>query len=86
MNKNEFLEQLNKVALFLFYADKIGINFILGRNRKITINVDTTTFVIAYILNFPKTEGVEIEVLYSTLPFPINLTFYKHIHLPSQQS
>ena len=41
---------------------------ILCINRKIAINVDTTTFVIAYILNFPKTEGVEIEVLYSTLP------------------
>ena len=59
MSKNEFLEQLNKVALFLFYVGKIGIKFILGRKFKMPINVDTTTFVIAYILNFPKTEGVE---------------------------
>ena len=31
----------------------IGIKYFLLRNRKIALNVDTTTFVIAYILNFP---------------------------------
>ena len=38
----------------LFYSDKIGIKFKNERNRKIAINVDTTTFVIAYKNKFPK--------------------------------
>ena len=42
------------MVAFLFYIGKIGIKIFLCINRKIAINVDTTTFVIAYILNFPK--------------------------------
>lgn len=72
MSRNVLLEQPNRL-FFLFYFDKIGIFFKTGRFVKMLINVDTTTFVIAYILNFPKTEGVEIEVLYSTIPSPLIL-------------
>ena len=42
------------MVAFLFYVGKIGIKIFLCINRKIALNIGTTTFVIAYKNKFPK--------------------------------
>ena len=57
--EKESKERAKNNQLFLFYVDFIGIKNKKASFRKIVINVDTTTFVIAYKNKFPKNTMVQ---------------------------